>query len=278
MGHYENNRTGFAHLARRLAKTHPQPDAGYIHLVVEPTGGYELPLVAFAFGQGWRVSLPNPKQVRDGAKGMGGRAKNDPLDNRTLAWFGAVCQPDPQHQLPPAVAALDTLLRRRADLEAMRRPEKNRRQTLDYKPHASQATKASVTRLIAILEEERQQVAAAIKALLDPHPPLKTQAQPLRTAPGIGPKTVLPILVFFYRWQARTAGQGTSKGGVALPVLTPRKTAAVIRSTDPPRFPRWGVPLPATPWTWPPRAGFGRVPVRSVTSMTGCAVGAKLIG
>jgi transposase len=67
-----------------------------VHLVVEPTGDYQLALVAFAYEQEWQVSLPNPKQVRDWAKGMGQRAKTDAQDARLLARYGAFCHRTPQ--------------------------------------------------------------------------------------------------------------------------------------------------------------------------------------
>ncbi|RIK38139.1 MAG: hypothetical protein DCC55_21950, partial [Chloroflexi bacterium] len=45
--------------------------AAAVPWVVEPTGGYELALVAFAHEAGWAISLPNPRQVRQWAKGGG---------------------------------------------------------------------------------------------------------------------------------------------------------------------------------------------------------------
>ena len=223
LGQYANNAQGFQSMGQALVTTAPAGTETTVHLIIEPTGGYEKRLLVFAFEQGWRVSLPNPKQVRDWAKGMGVRAKNDPLDSRTLAQFGAICQPAPENRLAAEVAGLDSLLRRQEDLEQMLRDEKNRRQALDYKPHSSPAAKASVDRLIELLEAELEQVEVAIKELLDQHASLKEQARLLLTVAGIGPKTVLIILVFLHRWEARTAGQGTAKGLVAFAGLDPQE-------------------------------------------------------
>lgn len=44
----------------------------------------------------------------------------------------------------------------------------------------------------------------------------------MRSVPGIGERNVLPILVLFYRWRARTAGRGTPKGLVAFVGLDPQ--------------------------------------------------------
>lgn len=223
LGQYSNTETGFQKMAQALTPKLAAADKLTIQLIVEPTGGYEQRLIAFAFEQGWHVSLPNPKQVRDWAKGMGVRAKNDPLDSRTLAEFGAICQPMPENSLPTEVGELDSLLRRREDLEQMLQNERNRRQALDYKPQASPAAKESVERMVEMLEKELEQVEEAIEQILNQNADLKSEASLLLTVCGIGPKTVLPILVFLHRWQARTAGQGSAKGLVAFAGLDPQE-------------------------------------------------------
>ena len=113
----------------------PDDLAPTLHLVVEPTGGYELPLVAFAYEQGWAVSLPNPRQVRDWAKGMGQRAKHDRQSARLLARYGATCRPQPQiPALATEVSELDSLLKRRQDLQDLLQQEKNRQQEWAGRP------------------------------------------------------------------------------------------------------------------------------------------------
>ena len=88
-GTFPNPPHGFAQLAR-----HPTlAQATASHLVVEPTGGYELALAHGARQQGWQVSVPNPKQVRDCAKGRGHRATTDGQDALLLARFGAETDP-----------------------------------------------------------------------------------------------------------------------------------------------------------------------------------------
>src|SRR5215211_3938545 len=89
LGKFDNNASGFRALHQCLLQQQAQQGASQIHLVVEPTGGYELALVAFAYEQGWLVSLPNPKQMREWAKGMGKRAKTDRVDAQLLAQFAA---------------------------------------------------------------------------------------------------------------------------------------------------------------------------------------------
>lgn len=221
-GEFANEETGWTKLGQQAETLAKKEGCDTIHLVIEPTGGYHMGLVAFAFERGWQVSLPNPKLVRDWAKAMGVRVKNDKVDSRILAEYGQARRPEPENQLPEHVAALDSLLRRQEDLEKMLRDERNRRHALAYKPHVSPQAKASIDRLIQLLEQELAEVEQAIQEHVNHHDDLKKNRRLLHKIPGVGPKTVLPLLVFLYRWEARTAGQGTLKGIVAFAGLDPQ--------------------------------------------------------
>jgi transposase len=240
LGKYPNNQAGWTQFVKEATATAKKHGYQSVHLVVEPTGGYQLPLVSFVFDHGWQVSMPNPKRVRDWGKGMGTRAKHDPLDSRLLVQFGVACQPEPENQLPEEIASLDSLLRRQEDLQKMLRGEKNRAEALDYKTSASPAVKESIERSIAWLEKELTEVDGAIKELLNKHPNLKKEARLLETVAGVGDKTVLPLLVFLYRWQARTAGQGTAKGLVAFAGLDPQENSSGSSVWRPPTISKMG--------------------------------------
>jgi transposase len=222
IGQFPNREEGWEKLAAQAEALAKKENCDQIHLIIEPTGGYHMALVAFAFEQNWLVSLPNPKNVRDWAKAMGVRVKNDKVDSRMLAEFGQARRPQPENQLPEQVAALDSLLRRQDDLEQMLRAERNRRHALGYKPHASPQATASVDRLIGLLEQELAEVEAAIQQHVQQHQELHQNVRLLLGVSGIGPKTVLTVLTFLYRWQARTAGRGTAKGLVAFAGLDPQ--------------------------------------------------------
>lgn len=219
LGELSNDRTGFVALTELLQAAQPRTK---IHVVVEPTGGYELPLVAFAYEQGWRVSLPNPKQVRDWAKGDGQRAKTDRQDAKVLARFGAAKEPAPQAPLAAEVSELDSLLKRRHDLEQMVQQERNRIQEIQGRPGIASAVLGNLQRVIDALEEALQEVEEAIEWHLRQHAHLQQNADRLLTLPGIGAKIVLPLLVLLYRWQTQTAGQGTAKGLTAFVGLDPQ--------------------------------------------------------
>lgn len=204
-----NTPEGFAALATVLAGVIPNDQQ--IHLVLEPTGGYELALVNFALEQSWLVSLPNPKQVRDWAKGQGRRAKTDRQDALMLAEYGATQQPAPQAALPENLRQLELLLARQLDLQQMLRQERNRQHSLAHRPNVAEPVQSSVDRLIDWLVTELAQIEQALADLIDQDPDLRAKLKRLREVPGIGPKNGPHLLLLLARWQVLTAGQGTPK-------------------------------------------------------------------
>ena len=151
-GTFPNPPHGFAQLAR-----HPTlAQATASHLVVEPTGGYELALAHGALQQGWQVSVPNPKQVRDCAKGRGHRATTAGQDALLLARFGAETDPPAWQPLPAEVAELDRLHRCKDAIEQRLRQERNRRHALAQCPGQHTAVPPRPTRnFLALLALER---------------------------------------------------------------------------------------------------------------------------
>ena len=218
---FSNTSAGFEQLLLRVSAV-VEPADTQIVLVLEPTGGYELGLVAFAYAHGWQVCLPNPKQVRDFAKSRGRRAKTDAQDALLLAQFGAEQQPEPQQELPAQIQELAELLQRRDDLRQLRRSESNRLTGFQQRPRPAQAVLQSLSRTLAALDAELAVIECAIDELIQRDPDLTREAKRLRSVPGVGEKNVVPILVLFYRWRARTSGRGTPKGLVAFAGLDPQ--------------------------------------------------------
>jgi transposase len=80
-----NNALGQRRLLARLPRG--------AHLIIEASGSYEQELVRQAHQAGVSLSVVNPRQVRDFARGVGRLAKSDPIDAATLARFGAAVIP-----------------------------------------------------------------------------------------------------------------------------------------------------------------------------------------
>ena len=70
-------------------------------IVLEATGGMEIPLTSALATAGLPVVVVNPRQVRDFAKASGRLAKTDTLDAQVLAQFAEVMRPQPR-PLPDA--------------------------------------------------------------------------------------------------------------------------------------------------------------------------------
>jgi transposase len=222
LGRFCNDAAGFAQLAVQVKALAEEQQGTTLHLVLEPTGGYEAALLSFAYAQGWLVTLVNPYRVRQWAAGQGVRAKTDRQDALLLAWYAASQQPAAQEEMDEGAAHLDELLRRRRDLEQLQRAEQNRYAQAQRKPRTPQAVHKSLQRTLRTLEEELQLVDAAIKQLLADHPYLKQQRQLLSSSPAIGEKVSLELVVLCHRFWAYTCGEGCDKQLVALVGLDPQ--------------------------------------------------------
>ncbi|HEY3492739.1 MAG TPA: IS110 family transposase [Solirubrobacterales bacterium] len=90
-----------------------------VHLVCESTGACHRALVAAAHAAGVAVTVANPRQVRDFARGLGRRAKTDPIDAQSLYDFGRLVQPVADRAPSPTQVALQELVvaRQQAVLE-----------------------------------------------------------------------------------------------------------------------------------------------------------------
>jgi transposase len=195
--------------------------ATVIHLIIEPTGGYEAQLVSEAYRRQWLVTLVNLTQVRHWSKGRGKRAKTDRQDAIMLAQYGADQNPPAQQPIGDAAAQLDDLLRRQTDLEKLLHGERNRLGQAKANPRTSKAVPDSIERIIEALNNELAEIAAEIKRLMAQQAELAFQFANLRTINGIGPKNGLVLLTACHRFYARTNGHGTAKEFVAFAGLDP---------------------------------------------------------
>ena len=150
-------------------------------VVLEATGGLELPAVAALGSAGFPVVVVNPRQVRDFAKATGKLAKTDALDAQVLALFAERVQPTPR-PLPDAEAlVLSSLMARRRQLIAMLVAERNR---LD---RALDPVRLGIQEHIAWLEETLGGVDKALSQTLRKSPLWREREDLLRSVPGIGP-------------------------------------------------------------------------------------------
>lgn len=219
IGEFQANTDGYGKLHKAVNK---YVKKGYrCHLIVEPTGTYHLGLIAYAHEQGWDVSLPNPALVRVWAKGQGIRVKTDKIDSRALATYGLKEEPTPENSLPEHVNELNLMLKRKDDIEKSLLQERNRLESLDHRPLPHDAIRLSILDAIAFYDGQLSAIEQNIKSHLRTHEDLAEMQKFLLTVPGIGDKSVLKIMVFLFRWEARTFSTGDANGLVAFAGLDP---------------------------------------------------------
>jgi transposase len=181
-----NDPEGIAAVLGLLRPLHPAL------IVLEATGGYELPLAAALAAAGLPVAVVNPRQVRDFAKATGRLAKNDKIDAAVLAHFAEAIRPQPRPLPGAQVRALDALLSRRRQLLEMLTMEQNRLGSC-----ADAVVRADLRAHLAWLSERLGGVEKELKAAVQASPAWRAKEDLLRSIKGIGPvasRTLLAAL------------------------------------------------------------------------------------
>ena len=95
-------------------------------VLLEASGGLELPLVAALAAAALPVVVVNPRQVRDFARATGTLAKTDALDAAVLAHFADAVRPSVRPLRDAETQVLNSLAARRHQVMTMLVSEKNR--------------------------------------------------------------------------------------------------------------------------------------------------------
>jgi transposase len=173
--HVSHDALGIAGLVERLRTVQPTL------VVLEATGGLEVPVTGALAEAGLPVVVVNPRHARDVAKATGRLAKTDTLDARGLATVAEAGRPTPR-PLPEAQAqALSVWLTRRRQLVQMLTAARRRLQTAPQPIRAD--IQAHLTWLARRLARTDDDVAAAIHA----SPLWRAQDEILPSTPGVGP-------------------------------------------------------------------------------------------
>jgi transposase len=150
-------------------------------IVLEATGGLEVPVAGALAEAGRPVVVVNPRHARDVATATGRLAKTDPLDAQGLAHVAEAVRPTPR-PLPDAQAqALSALLTRRRQLVQRLTAERRRLQS------APQRIRADSQAHIAWLERRLVRTADDLAAGLRSSPLWRAPDEMLQSTPGVGP-------------------------------------------------------------------------------------------
>jgi transposase len=174
---------GLAELVARLQPLGPQL------VVLEATGGYEIPVAAALASAGVPVAVVNPRQIRDYARATGQLAKTDALDARLMARFAEAVQPEVRPLPTPEAQALGDLVTRRRQLVDMLGAERNRHhQARDLRLQRRIAT--HIRWLTKALAEIEADLATRIRS----SPIWRERDTLLHSVPGVGDITAYTLI------------------------------------------------------------------------------------
>ena len=178
-----NQDDGIAQLVSRMEEISPAM------IVLEATGGLELPAVTALAAANLPVVVVNPRQVRDFGKALGRLAKTDRIDAGILARFGEAIKPDLRPLRDAEAQDFKDLLARRMQLVTMLTAERNRLRAT--RPPVRQA----IQRHIDWLRQELSKLEKDLGDKLRRSPIWREKEDLLRSVKGIGPVTSMTLLV-----------------------------------------------------------------------------------
>jgi transposase len=201
-GQMPNNAPGVRRLLARL----PQG----AHLIIEASGGYERKLVSVAQQSAVQLSVVNPRQVRDFARGVGRLAKTDPIDAQMLARFGAEVNPPPDAVPSAAEVALQELLSARQQLV-----EERSVLLQQQAQHLSRIVRRLDRARLKLLQRQIAQLELAIGCILEEQSALKQKVERLQQVKGVGLITAVTCIALCPELGSLSRGQTAALIGVA---------------------------------------------------------------
>jgi transposase len=160
--------------------------------VMEASGGYEQGWAEGLRAAGLAVRIVDPKRVRAFAKAAGRRAKNDPIDAETIAWFAETFADEAAPGHDPDRTELDRLMTARAGLRTM---EGQLAQQGEHRPPAL-VTKAHAAVLKALRAQLRR-LEAAIAARIEAKPAFGRRAEIVASVPGLADQAAAGVVAWF---------------------------------------------------------------------------------
>ena len=200
---FSNDDKGISEAVSRLRELSPAL------MVMEATGGIEVPLAAALGIAGLPVAVVNPRQIRDFAKATGKLAKTDVLDARVMARFAAAVQPTPRPLPETQSQELAAMLARRRQMVEMLTAEKNRLSS------ARKVVRQRIEDHITWLEQELANIDRELRERIRKSPVWREKDDLLQSVPGIGPVVSATLLAELPELGALDRRQIAALAGVA---------------------------------------------------------------
>ncbi len=199
----KNSSQGITDLINRFTLERPEL------IVLEPSGGYELPLLLELSAASQRVALVHATRIKEFIKATGKRAKTDALDAMNIALFAQVMRPEPRQM--PEVERLDLefWVARRTQIIGMLTMEKNRLAL------SSGSVRRSLELHIAFLEDQRCQAETELEQRINHSSVYKALSALLSSVPGVGVVTATTLVAMLPELGQLSRGEITALVGLA---------------------------------------------------------------
>jgi len=178
-----NDGAGIAALIERLRNSDP-----IALIVLEATGGYEIPVVAALTAACLPVVVANARQVRDFARALGKLAKTDTIDAAVLAQFAEAVRPEVRALPDELTQTLQSWLARRRQVLEMLLAEEQRLTM------AVRGLRPQIQQHIEWLRRQLRDIDTELQNLIRDSPIWREQENLLRTVPGVGPVLATTLL------------------------------------------------------------------------------------
>jgi transposase len=199
-----NDDPGIAQLRAELAT--PEIE----RVVVESTGGYEVPLVAELHAAGMPVVVVNPRQVRDFARATGRLAKTDRIDAQVLAQFAQIIRPVLRPVADESLQEIKELVARRRQLIDLRQAEINRTE------HARQGVICcSIQHVLKAIDAQILSIEQAIALCIHNNPLWRRRVEILASVPGLAERTAAALVANLPELGSLNRRQAAALVGVA---------------------------------------------------------------
>ena len=172
---FRNDEEGIEQTVKRLKELSPAL------VVLEATGGIEMPVAASLGAAGVPVAVVNPRQTRDFGKATGKLAKTDVMDAKMLAHFASAVHPEPKALPDATVQEFAAILARRRQLVEMLVAERNRSCT------AIKPVRERIRKHIAWLKQELDSTDKDLDQAVRGSPLWREKDDLLQSVPGVGP-------------------------------------------------------------------------------------------
>jgi len=171
---FVNDEAGMNKLLSKLVELSPNL------IVLEPTGGLEIPIAAAIAAEDLAIVVVNARQIRDYARAMGKLAKTDSLDALVMAEFAQAVRPEVRPLRSEDNLEIKALVSRRRQLMEMLTAEKNRLAI------ARKHIKPNIQSHIEWLKKEIEDIDQNLRHEIEASPIWKEKDNLLQSIPGVG--------------------------------------------------------------------------------------------